>query len=116
MLSDEQIKKAEKYIKENGAKSKYMTREEMSEMTGLSDAECKAVMKHLVKNGTLRMEYAIYCPKCGKLTDKSPVNHTIHLSGYTCPWCGERVDFKHENLGKLYAPRDIETIKKWKGF
>ena len=115
-LTKEQKMKAERYIRENGVKSKYMTRDEMSKETGLSDAECKAIMKQLEEDGLIRMEYAIYCPSCGKITDKGYLNHEIHLSGYTCPWCGECVNFEKANLGKLYAPKDIAAMRAWKGF
>ena len=105
-LTDSEAKAAEYYIRTNGVLSRYMTRKKMSAATGLSDAKCKAVMNACCRAGLLQKLYAIYCPKCGALVDKSTMSHPIHVSGYKCPVCRETVNFEKENLGKLYAPCD----------
>ena len=102
---------AEKYIKANGIKPKYMTREEMSEQTGLPDRKCGAVMNALVRNNVIQKVYGIYCPSCGILVDKSPVYTSIHMSGYRCCACGSRVSYDRKNFVKLYAPQDSLKMK-----
>ena len=111
-ITNEEATKAENYIKTYGTKTRYMTRPEMSKVTGLSDEKCKKVMKALTESGVLHMLYAISCPICGKLVDKGVFPHVIHKSGYVCPYCKERVEYDRVNFCKLYAPHD--TIKREK--
>lgn len=99
---------AEKYIRQECVKPKFMTKAEMSETTGLPESKCRCVLDTLEKAGLLQMQYAIYCPECRKLVHRQPYARGIKRSGYTCPWCGGSVTYKKENIGRLYAPQDCQ--------
>lgn len=99
---------AEKYIRQECVKPKFMTKAEMSETTGLPESKCSRVLNTLEKAGLLQMQYAIYCPECRNLVHRQPYVRGIKRSGYMCPWCGGSVTYKKENIGRLYAPQDCQ--------
>lgn len=101
---------AEKYIRQECVKPKFMTKAKMSETTGLPESKCSRVLDTLKRTDLLQMQYAIYCPECRHLVHRQSYAHGIKKSGYTCPWCGGSVAYKKENLGRLYAPWDCRRM------
>ena len=97
-----------KYISTEAKKAKFMSGAEMSEMTGIPEDTCGNALADVKKKGLLEEQYAVFCPKCGKIVDRCSNEHGIRMSGYVCPWCRSEVRYDRNRIVSLFAPLDAD--------
>ena len=103
-ITEKEAKQAEKYIMEYRTKPVFMVPKEMAGITGIHQAKCERILAGLKKGRYLQQHYALYCPECGKLVDRSTLFKGLKMSRNVCPWCKAEVKNIKENRVKIYTP------------